>query len=145
MTNGLDCEVGLSILYIHIRFSLIFSLSQMMTTMMFLIFVWHWYNCYCVECAIKNLFWIWNNFFHWFSGVKGRTWVLVVVRVLTQREVYQVTMCTERCRVMTDIKSDCFTSLIVMYGLHLWVNHNHFVGQAHINIICNIPYTSQTQ
>ena len=34
-------------------------LSQMMTMMMFVIFVCHRCNHYCVEYAVKNLIWIW--------------------------------------------------------------------------------------
>ena len=33
---------------------------------MFVIFVWHRYNHYCVEYAVKNIIWIWSlSKFHW--------------------------------------------------------------------------------
>ena len=43
-------------------FSLISTLSQMMTLMMFVIFVWHRCDHYCVEYVAKNRIWIWISY-----------------------------------------------------------------------------------
>ena len=100
------------------HFSWIASLSQMMTMTLFVIFIWQWYNLYCVEYAIKNLIWILS--------------ICLVILFASTESSDHIRMVTtfNRIRIMTSLHPSVNTESIFLACFETArANINHKVGE----------------